>query len=135
MDPESHQITAVDLGYYENEKQIDVLVYDHDDHFELKTTIDGIDLEAQADDLFSAFQTLRDKLLGSGYGIKCNGAKINALQSGMMRNTDAVYLVELGRRAEKKDVHGLWDLCEMEGYANTEEQERFAQEWRNSLIK
>lgn len=30
-----------------------------------------------------------------GYGIKCNGSKLNAIQSGMMGYNEKIYLVEL----------------------------------------
>lgn len=130
---ESHIITVVDLAYYENEKLIKVLVYDYDDYFDIKAVIDGIDFSARGDDQFSAFQLFRDKLLEMGYGIKCNAARINALQSGMMRNLDVVYLVELGKQAKQEDVHGFWDYCEMDEYPYTDEQEAFRQKWQDSL--
>ena len=94
MNTESYLITVADLGYYENEKQIEVLVKDYDDHYELKTVVDGVEFEAQADDMFSAFQLLRDKMLKMAWGIMCNAARINAVQSGMMRDLDVVYLVK-----------------------------------------
>ena len=114
MNTESYLITVADLGYYENEKQIEVLVKDYDDHYELKTVVDGVEFEAQADDMFSAFQLLRDKMLKMAWGIMCNAARINAVQSGMMRDLDVVYLVEMGNPARMDDVHGFWDYCAME---------------------
>ena len=99
MYSETYQVTVADLGYYEKEKQIEILVNDHGDHFELKTVVDTVEFEAQADDMFSAFQLLRDKMLKMAWGIKCNAARINAVQSGMMRDLDVVYLVEMGKPA------------------------------------
>ena len=133
MYSETHQVTVADLGYYEKEKQIEILVNDHGDHFELKTVVDTVEFEAQADDMFSAFQSLRDKMLEMAWGIKCNAARINAVQSGMMTNLDVVYLVELGKQARNEDVHGFWDYCEMEEYVYTEEQEAFRKKWFDSL--
>lgn len=52
----------------------------------------------------SAYQEFRDKLLEIGYGIKCNGSRINAVQSGMMGATDKIYLVEVGKQAMMKDI-------------------------------
>ena len=122
MYSETYQVKVTDLGYYENRKQTNILVNDHGDHFELKTVVDGVEFEAQADDMFSAFQLLRDKLLEAAWGIMCNAARINAVQSGMMTNQDVVYLVELGKQARVEDVHGFWDYCEIEEYVYTEEQ-------------
>ena len=133
MYSETYQVTVADLGYYEKEKQIEILVNDHGDHFELKTVVDSVEFEAQADDMFSAFQLLRDKMLEMAWGIKCNAARINAVQSGMMTNQDVVYLVELGKQARNEEVHGFWDYCEMEEYVYTEEQEAFGKKWFDSL--
>ena len=133
MYSETYQVTVADLGNYGKEKQIEILVNDHGDHFELKTVVDGVEFEAQADDMFSAFQLLRDKMLEMAWGIKCNAARINAVQSGMMTNQDVVYLVELGKQARNEDVHGFWDYCEMEEYVYTEEQEAFRKKWIDSL--
>jgi hypothetical protein len=133
MNSETYQVTVANLGYYEEEKQIDILVNEYEDHFQLKTVIDGIEFEAMADDMFSTFQLLRDKMLEMAWGIMCNAARINAVQSGMMRNLDVVYLVELGKKSSREDVHGFWDYCEMEEYVFTEEQETFRKEWMESL--
>ena len=133
MYSETYQVTVADLGNYEKEKQIEILVNDHGDHFELKTVVDTVEFEAQAEDMFSAFQLFRDKMLEMAWGIKCNAARINAVQSGMMTNQDVVYLVELGKQARNEDVHGFWDYCEMEEYVYTEEQEAFRKKWFDSL--
>jgi hypothetical protein len=83
--------------------------------------------------MFSAFQLLRDRMLKMKWGIMCNAARINAVQSGMMRDQDVVYLVELGKQARMEDVHGFWDYCEMEEYVSTEEQTAFFMKWMDSL--
>lgn len=133
MNSETYQVTVADLGYYGFEKKIDILVYQFDDHFELKTAVDGVEFEAKAGDMFSAFQLLRDKMLDMAWGIMCNAARINAVQSGMMRDLDVVYLVELGKQARMEDVHGFWDYCEMEEYVTTKEQQEFFRKWTDSL--
>lgn len=135
MYTETYQLTLADLKNNKSGKQAEVLVNDHGDHYELKTVIDKTEFTAQADDLFSAFKSFRDKLLEDGYGIKCNAARINAIQSGMMRDLDVVYLVEPGKRAELKDVHGFWDYCEMEEFVDTEEQDSFCKKWLDSPKK
>ena len=135
MDSETYKVTVADLGYNENEKQIDIVVNDHGDHFEMKTVVDGMEFEAQADDMFSAFQLLRDRMLEMAWGIMCNAASINAVQSGMMRNQDVVYLVEMGRQARKEDVHGFWDYCKIKEHVFTLEQEAFRKKWMDSLSR
>lgn len=102
MYSETYQVTVADRGNYEKEKQIEILVNDHGDHFELKTVVDSVEFEAQADDMFSAFQLLRDKMLEMAWGIKCNAARINAVQSGMMTNQDVFIWWNWVNRQEMK---------------------------------
>lgn len=82
---------------------------------------------------FSAFQEFRDKLLEKGYGIKCNGSKINAVQSGMMSATDKIYLVEKGKQSLIKDMVHLWDYADIDDFPDTKQQNSFFEEWINSL--
>lgn len=82
---------------------------------------------------FSAFQEFRDKLLEKGYGIKCNGSRINAVQSGMMSATDKIYLVEKGEQALIKDLVHLWDYADIDDFPDTKQQNSFFEEWINSL--
>ncbi len=133
MNTEFYDLTVVALECRENEKQISVLVSFYDEFIELNAVIDEMDFSEKGDDLFAAFQVFRDKLLESGYGIKCNAARINAVQSGMMRDLDVVYLVEMGKKPSMEDVHGFWDYCEMNEYPSTEEQEQFRKKWTESV--
>lgn len=72
-------------------------------------------------------------MLALGYGIKCNGSRINAIQSGMMGATDKVYLVEMGKQALKKDIVNIWDYADIDIFANTQQQNSFFDQWINSL--
>ena len=64
-----------------------------------------------------------------GYGIKCNGSRINAIQSAMMSCTDKIYLVLIGRQAFMKDIVHIWDYAEIEEFPNTNEQMIFFEKW------
>ena len=77
----------------------------------------------------SAFQEFRDKLLITGYGMKCNGSRINAVQSEMMGATDKMYLVEMGRQALKKDIVHIWDYAEIDAFPDTKQQDAFFEQW------
>ena len=68
-----------------------------------------------------------------GYGIKCNGSLPNAVQSNMMSATDKVYLVELGKKAELKNIVCIWDYAEVSYFPNTKQQNDFVEKWVNSL--
>ncbi len=80
-----------------------------------------------------AFQEFRDELLIKGYGIKCNGSRLNAVQSGMMGPTDKVYLVESGEKALVKDIVYIWDYAEIDTFPDTKHQNAFFEQWVNSL--
>lgn len=82
---------------------------------------------------FSAYQEFRDQLFQLGYGIKCNGSRINAVQSGMMGATDKVYLVEMGKQALMKDVVSIFDYADLNEFPNTEQQLARFEQWRSSL--
>jgi hypothetical protein len=77
----------------------------------------------------SAYQEFRDKLLEIGYGIKCNGSRINAVQSGMMGATDKIYLVEVGKQAIMKDIVHIWDYADIDSFPNTKQQNDFFNQW------
>ncbi len=76
-----------------------------------------------------AFQEFRDKLLITGYGIKCNGSRLNAVQSGMMGATDKMYLVEMGKQALMKDIVHIWDYAEIDTFPDTKQQNAFFIQW------
>ena len=80
-----------------------------------------------------AYQKLRDMLLKMGYGIKANGSRLNAVQSGMMEATEKIYLVKLGEKALMKDIVSLYEYAEIDKFPNTEEQTAFCLKWIGSI--
>ena len=99
----------------------------------LKVQIDDQEVCAVDTNYLPAYQKLRDKLLKMGYGIKCNGSRLNALQSGMMGANEKIYLVKLGEQALNKDIVSLYEYAEIDEFPNTEEQIAFSQKWFNSI--
>lgn len=81
-----------------------------------------------------AYQEFRDKLLLKGYGIKCNGSRLNAVQSGMLGATDKVYLVEIGKQALMKDIVHIWGYADIKEFPNTEQQKAFFEQWIKTLM-
>lgn len=100
----------------------------------LKVYISDQEISASDYNYLPAYQKLRDKLLVMGYGIKCNGSRLNAVQSGMMGANDRVYLVELGRQALKKDIVSLYDYADIKEFPDTREQNSFFEKWRISIL-
>lgn len=127
-------ITLFDIKTkYQSRNEISVVLDDDSDEFIFVLATEKLQIKCQHYNYFSAFQTFRDELLSKGYGIKCNGAKINAVQSPMMANTCKIYLVKLGRQALAKDIVNLWDYAEIEMFPDTKEQHTFFDKWKNSI--
>ncbi len=129
---EQYQCRIVDLGYYNNEKSILVKVND-DDEIEISTEVDGINVRASSEYYFDAYQKFRDELLEMGYGLQCNGSRINAIQSPMMGYSEKIYLVELGKQALMENVVSIWEYANLKEFLNSEEQLKFAQQWYDSI--
>ena len=130
---DEYQCVVVDLAYYDNSKNIIVFVSEKDEDFIIETTIDGIELKSVGQGYFEVFQELRDKLLELGYGLKCNGARINAIQSNVMGACEKIYLAEMEKPALNKDIVSIWDYAEINEFPNTEEQQAFTNRWLNSI--
>lgn len=77
----------------------------------------------------SAYQEFRDKLLEAGYGVKCNGSRLNIVQSAMMGATDRVYIVEMGKQALMKDMVHIWDYADINTFVDTKQQKNFFERW------
>lgn len=105
------------------------------DNIKLSTTINGEDITASHYSYFPAYQSLRDSLLQKGYGLKCNGSRINAVQSGMMGANSNIYLAENGKQALKKDVVSLYDYADIDEFPDTLEQMQFFRMWMKSLAE
>lgn len=129
---DEYQCVVVDLAFYHNPKNIIIFVSEKDEDFIIETTIDGIEIKSVGYGYFEVFQEFRDKLLELGYGLKCNGARINAIQSNMMGACDKIYLVEMGKPALLKDIVSIWDYAEINEFPYTEEQQAFVNRWSNS---
>lgn len=76
-----------------------------------------------------AYQEFRDKLLAAGFGMKCNGSRLNAVQSGMLGATDKVYLAEMGKQARMTDIVHIWDYAEIDTFPDTKQQSAFFEQW------
>ena len=99
----------------------------------LKIYVEDQEVCASDYNYLPAYQKLRDKLLEMYYGIKCNGSRLNAVQSGMMGANDKIYLVELGRQALNKNIVSLYEYSDIKEFPNTKEQNVFFEKWCKSI--
>ena len=131
---EVYEITLIELS---TKKEIHIPVEvdeaEESENIVIYSKVKYHEVTSISDTYFIAYQEFRDELLALGYGIKCNGSRINAIQSGMMGATDKVYLVEMGKQALKKDIVNIWDYADIDIFANTQQQNSFFDQWINSL--
>lgn len=127
---EEHLVRVVEL---ETGIERDLVIYEDEAEdtgdFLLETAVDGTKVSVADENTLPAFQKLRDQLLSYGYGIKCNGARINAVQSGMMGANNKMYLVELGRRTGRNDIVDIYDFTDISEFPDTAQQAEFAERW------
>lgn len=126
---EQYKCTVVDLGYYNSEKAVLIEVNGDADEIEISTVIDGINLCCSDECYLFTYQKIRDELLKLGYGLQCNGSRINAIQSGMMAHYEKIYLVEMGKQALSNQIVCIWDYAEMDFFPDTKMQLEFADKW------
>ena len=100
----------------------------------LKVFVEDEEICVSDENYLPAYQKLRDKLLEINYGIKCNGSRLNVVQSGMMGANDKIYLVELGRKALNKDIVSLYEYADLKEFPDTKEQDSFIEKWRISIL-
>lgn len=101
----------------------------------IKANVYGSEIVAENYHYLSAFREFQDKMLCLGFGLKCNGARLNAIQSPMMSGTEKVYLVEMGRKAAMRDVASMWDYAEIDSFPDSNQQEAFFKKWVGSWLK
>lgn len=130
---EKYEIIVISLNMQEEQTlPIEVAEAEETEYIAIKTIFSGQEISASEYNYLAAYQEFRNKLLQLGYGIKCNGSRINAVQSGMMGTTDKIYLVELGRQARMKDMVSIWGYADIKEFPNTEQQKVFFEQWTKS---
>ena len=131
---ETYEITLVELS---TKKEINIPVEvdeaEESENIVIYSKVKYHEVTSISDTYFIAYQEFRDKLLTLGYGVKCNGSQVNAIQSGMMGATDKIYLVEMGKQALKKDIVNIWDYADIDIFATTQQQNSFFDQWIKSL--
>lgn len=99
----------------------------------LTVRVDGREFTASNYGYFQAFQELRDLLLKAGIGLRCEGARLNAVQSAMAGGTEKIYLVTKGEPARMKDTRSLYEHAELSDFPDTRELTAFYLDWAESL--
>lgn len=124
----THKVTIVELGTG-NETQIDVQSGKDmsTGAFIIWGSINDQEIKSAQDKYFAAFQQFRDKLLEAGYGIKCNGARLNAAPLSKFENGPKVYILESGNKPES--AVNIWDKADINDFPDSGQQNRFINKW------
>ena len=131
---ERKEISAFDIGnHVEVQLLIDVDEAETSENITIHLSLLDQEIFSSHYQYLNAYQEFRDRLLDLGYGLKCNGSRINAVQSPMMSCTDKVYLVELGQKALMKDIVHIFDYAYIDEFCTTQQQNEFFDEWMKSL--
>lgn len=128
------EVYKVTVGHLSSRNETNVCVQvDEDDTIQI--SLQFLDKTVKVSDYsyFTTFKKFRDTLLNIGYGLKCQGAKINAVQSGMMSSTDKIYLVELGKQAKLNQIVSIWEQADINEFLNSSLQEAFFEKWIASI--
>ena len=124
----THKVTIVELGTG-NETQIDVQSGEDmsTGAFIIWGSLNDQEIKSAQDKYFAAFQQFRDKLLEAGYGIKCNGARLNAAPLSKFENGPKVYILESGNNPES--AVNIWDKADINDFPDSGQQNRFINKW------
>ena len=124
----THKVTIVELGTG-NETQIDVQSGKDmsTGAFIIWGSINDQEIKSAQDKYFAAFQQFRDKLLEAGYGIKCNGARLNAAPLSKFENGPKVYILESGNNPES--AVNIWNKADINDFPDSRQQNRYINKW------
>ena len=130
LDMEQYEVTIMKLNTRcESRLTVEVDEGETSEDIVIHAVVSGHEISASNYNYLPAFQNFRDKLLCLGYGIKCNGARINAVQSGMMGANDKMYLVGVGKKPQMKDIVHIWDYADIAEFPDTQMQQAFFAQW------
>lgn len=127
---EHYEVTVINLHTKkETQLSVDVDEAETSESIIISAVASNMEITSSNHNYLSAYQAFRDQLLQLGYGIKCNGSKRNAVQSGMMGANDKIYLVEMGKQAQRKNIVSIWDFADIDEFPDTMQQCAFFEQW------
>jgi len=131
----TYKVTIVDLS---TNNETEMVVQSGEDmstgKFVIRCTLNDQEIVSEHDEYFTAFQQFRDKLLEAGYGIKCNGARLNAASLSKFENGPKVYILESGSPAFPESSVDIWAKADIEDYPDSVRQNRYKNKWYDNHI-
>ena len=128
------EINCIDLT--NNEIKFKMLIFIDDSEIViLKAKNNDSYYESKAEDIFTAFQKLKDILLENNIGMQCYGSMENVYPSPMMRTGEKAYVLEIGKKALLKDIVNIFDYVETNKFSTSKEQDDYYNKWLKSIIE
>ena len=126
----THTVTIVELATG-NETQLDVQSGENmsDGTYVIWCSLNDQEMTSTEDKYFKTFQQFRDKLLEAGYGIKCNGARLNVAPLSKFENGPQVYILESGKKNNPESTVNIWDKADINDFPDSRQQNRFINKW------
>ena len=126
----THNVTIVELATG-NENQLDVQSGENmsDGTYVIWCSLNNQEMTSTEDKYFKSFQQFRDKLLEAGYGIKCNGARMNVAPLSKFENGPQVYILESGKKNNPDITVNIWDKADINDFPDSRQQNRFINKW------
>ena len=131
----NHKVTIVELGT-DNESPLDVQSGEDmsTGAFIIRCSLNEQEIVSTQDKYFAAFQQFRDKLLEAGYGIKCNGARLNAAPLSKFENGPRVYILESDTKGLPENTVDIWDEADINEFPDSRQQNRFINKWSDEHL-
>lgn len=131
----THQVTIVELAT-KNESQIEVQSGEDlsTGAFLIWGSLNGQEIKTTRDKYFVAFQDFRDKLLEAGYGMKCNGARLDVAPMSRFETGSKVYVLESEKKKQPENTVDIWDKADINDFPDSRQQNRFKNKWYDEHI-
>lgn len=126
----THKVTIVELATG-NETRLDVQSGENmsDGTYVIWCSLNDQEMTSTEDKYFKSFQQFRDKLLEAGYGIKCNGARLNVAPLSKFETGPQVYILESGKKNNPDITVNIWDKADINDFPDSRQQNRYINKW------
>ena len=114
-----------------------LFLLEFEDEIKLKIEIERTIYSSKSDNIFDSVVELRKKLELNNIYLLCNASAINVYPSGMQKEFGGTkaYKLEMGKQATLSDVVDIFDYDSELKIGSVKEQEKFYENWIESLGK
>lgn len=102
-------------------------------YISLSINYNDVCYEIKSDNLYLAFQHLKDQLLSELLGLQCHGSLENVHNLPKSRDNTVVYILTLGKETSVNDIVNIFGFIEITSFATSKQQEVYYNQWLESL--